>query len=328
MSKTSNGIKKRSLGETRIDVTPIGMGTWQFAGGYRGPSGWYWPHISQETCTAIVKSALDAGINWFDTAEIYGSGRSEKMLGSALKASGCKPGDIAIVDKWWPSFRWASSIPGTIRNRLSAIKYYPIDLYLVHQPNSFSSLESQMNYMADLVDAKKVGSVGISNFCASKMRACHRILKSRGIKLAVNEVNYNLLNRQIEKNGILDAAKELGVTIIAWSPLDQGLLTGCFHKDPSHLKRMTVLRRYMYGFTTAKLRKTYHVIQALEKMAAKYKSTVAQIALNWLINVHGETVVAITGASKPSQIEDNAGAMLFKMDSKDIDKLSRLTGAG
>ena len=242
MDTTSNTpLRKRKLGQTNIEITPIGLGTWQFSEG-QGFHKYIWDGISADTTAAIVKAALDGAISWFDTAEIYGSGRSEKGLATALKAAGKNNGDVAIATKWYPMFHTAGSIRETIDERLRCLDPFAIDLHQIHFLTvdmnrvrihaSLSPLEAQMNAMADLLEAGKTRSIGVSNFSAKAMRKAHATLARRGIPLASNQVKYNLLDRNIETNGVLDAAKELGITIICYSPLEMGLLSGKFHKDP------------------------------------------------------------------------------------------------
>jgi len=230
-------IRLRKLGKTDLQITPIGLGVMQFAGG-AGLFRAMFPRISQDTMNDIVKTALDGGINWFDTAELYGRGRSEKGLAAALKSNGITNGDVVVATKWWPFLRTARNIPRTIGDRQRYLNPYTIDLYQVHQPISFSSPEQEANAMADLVESGLIRSVGVSNFDEERMRRAHAALQKRGLALASNQVQYNLLYRGIETNGILDAAKELGITIIAWGPLSSGLLTGKFHSNPDSRPRL------------------------------------------------------------------------------------------
>src|SRR5512142_1971426 len=232
---TEVSTAKRPLGKTDLLVSPIGLGMMEFAGG-GGLVGSAFPVIQQEQKTATVKAGLDAGVNWFDTAELYGAGVSETSLVTALKAAGKKDGEVVIATKWWPLFRTARNMLKTIDDRLRFLDGYSIGLYMVHQPFSFSSPEAEMDAMAELVKAGKIRSVGISNFNAEQMRRAHRQLAKHGLPLAANQVRYSLLDRRIEKNGILETAKELGVTIIAYTPLESGLLTGKYHKDPRLLE--------------------------------------------------------------------------------------------
>lgn len=213
----------RTLGRSGIAVSPIGLGCMQFSQG-QGLIGGMMRNLDQATVDAIVRTSLDGGVNWFDTAELYGGGRSEQALAAALLANQKRDGDVVVATKWNPFLRGAASIGGTIGARKQALAPFHIDLHQVHQPLSFSSVESQMNAMADLVAAGEVRAVGVSNFSERAMRAAHAALTKRGLTLASNQMQYSLLARGIERNGVLAAAKELGITIIAYSPLAQGLL--------------------------------------------------------------------------------------------------------
>ena len=161
--------------------------------------------------------------------------------------------------------------------------------------------------MADLVEAGKIRSVGISNHSAEQMRRAHDALSKRGLPLASNQMHYSLLNRNIENNDVIDTAKELGVTIISYSPLDSGLLTGKFHKDPELLSKLPVGRRMRFRSAVEKSRP---LIDLMDGIAQTHDVTISQVALNWLVNFHGDTVVAIPGASKPQHAHESAGAMV------------------
>lgn len=315
--------QRRSLGKTDIEVTPIGLGVMQFAGG-KGMFRMMFNDLSQGTMSAIVKAALDGGINWFDTAELYGSGRSERGLANGLKAAGMKDDEVVVATKWSPMLRTAGNIPKTIDQRIKYLDGYSIDLYMVHQPWGFSSPEAEMNAMADLMQAGKIRSVGVSNFNVEQMRRAHDALEKRGIPLAVNQVQYSLLHRNIETNGVLDVAKELGITIVAWSPLARGILSSKFHKDPARLKNTPFGRRMMMR---RELERTQPLIAVLEGISMNYDATPAQVALNWLIHFQGDMVVAIPGASKVEQAEQSAAAMNFVLSREDMDRLDEVSRA-
>lgn len=176
--------------------------------------------------------------------------------------------------------------------------------------------------MADLVRQGAIRSVGVSNFSAERMRRAHRALEKRGLPLAVNQVQYSLLQREIELNGVLQTAKELGVTIVAWSPLAQGILSGKFHWDPARIRQAPLGRQLMLG---RRIEQTRPLIEELETIAAAHGATVAQVALNWLIHYAGDTVVAIPGASRARQAADSAGAMQFRLSEADLARLDELT---
>jgi aryl-alcohol dehydrogenase-like predicted oxidoreductase len=171
--------------------------------------------------------------------------------------------------------------------------------------------------MAKLVQAKKIRHVGVSNFSAAKMRSAWETLQKSEINLLTNQVQYSLLNRKIESNGVMNTAKELGITIIAYSPLAQGMVTGKFHDNPELLKNIG-FRKYSSMFKPKGMEKSRPVTELVKKLALKYEVTPSQVALNWLINFHGDTVVAIPGATKAKHAEENTGAMKFKLSSDDM----------
>jgi aryl-alcohol dehydrogenase-like predicted oxidoreductase len=313
---------RRSLGRTDIRVTPIGLGTWQFSEGKGGATG-SWAPIAGPATDAIVRAALDGGMTWFDTAELYGWGRSERALARGLLAAGKSKGDVVVATKWYPLFRRARSLAGTIGGRLEALRPFAIDLHQVHFPGSLSSIDEQMAVMAKLVEAGLIRAVGVSNFGARQMRRAHRALAARGLSLASNQVKFNALDRRIERNGVLDAARELGITIIAYSPLEMGLLTGKFHRDPSVLAGRPLVRRLRLR---REIETSRRLVGTLERIAAAHGVTASQVALNWAVTVHGDTVVAIPGASKVEHARESAGAMGFTLgadEMKEIDAASR-----
>lgn len=310
-----------------FEVTPIGLGCWQFSGG-KGMAGGFWPALPQEEVNAIVRASLDGGVRWFDTAEAYGAGRSEAALARALRATGKAPGDVVVATKWFPFLRTASSIGRTIGDRLRHLDGFPIDLYQIHSPlGSLATHRSKLNAMARLVNEGRVRAVGISNFGARATRKAYAVLAKHGLPLASNQVRYSLLDRRIERNGVLDTARELGVTIIAYSPLAQGLLTGKFHDDPELAKRKGGPRRYMSAFRQRGLDRSAPVIEELRRIGAEHHATPAQIALRWVIQRHGDLVVAIPGATKVSHAVENAAALGMKLTEEELERLDTVSGA-
>ena len=316
-------INKRAIGQTDLKLSPLGLGCWQFSNG-TGIVGRYWATMEDSTVKKIIQTSLDGGINWFDTAEVYGRGQSEETLAAMLDELNISPEDAHIATKWWPLFRSASSITNTIGTRQEKLNHRPIDLYQVHQPHSFSSVDKEMDQMVKLVEEKKINYVGVSNFSEDAMRKAHGRLQEYGLNLTSNQVRYSLLDRRIEKNGVLNAAKELGISLIAYSPLEQGILSGKFHNDPS-LVQKSGMRKYLGRFKPNGLAKSYPLILKLEELAKKYEVSASQIALNWVITYHGETIFAIPGASKPHHAEENIGAMNFELSREELEELSRIS---
>ncbi len=311
-------MEKRRLGKTDIEVTPIGLGCWQFSRGAGLGGGMVWADIGQEAVTAVVDAALRGGVSWFDTAEAYGNGASEKSLAAALSALAVAPGSVGIATKWWPFLRPASSIGQTIEDRIAALAPYPIDLHQVHQPFSPSPVPAQMREMAKLVRERRIRAVGVSNFSARKMEQAHAALAAEGVPLASNQVRFSLLDRSIETNGVLETARRLGVTIIAWSPLAQGILTGRFHEEPGLQKAVLPGRRMMSGLSNRTLARTAGLVALLGQVARAHGTTVAQVALAWTVSFHGRAIVAIPGASKPAQARAAAEAMQIVLSEKEL----------
>jgi aryl-alcohol dehydrogenase-like predicted oxidoreductase len=318
----SQPVEMRQLGRTGIQITPVGLGMMEFSGG-GGLMGPLFPVIPQDEKNLIVQAALDGGINWFDTAELYGAGVSERSLATALKAAGVTDGKVVVATKWFPLMRTAGSIPRTIADRLRFLDGFSVDLYMVHQPYGFSSPEAEMEAMADLVEAGKIRSVGVSNFSAGRMRRAHAALAKRGLPLAVNQVYYSLLKREIETNGVLETARELGVTIIAYTPLEMGLLSGKYHQDRQLLASQPFYRRWLMQ---RRVERSRPLVGALKEIGERYQATPAQVALNWVIHSQGETVVTIPGATKVYQAEESAGAMKFRLAPDELAHLSELNG--
>jgi aryl-alcohol dehydrogenase-like predicted oxidoreductase len=151
------------------------------------------------------------------------------------------------------------------------------------------------------------------------MRRAHSALAKRGIPLAVNQMQYSLLHRKIETNGVLDTARELGITIIAYTPVATGLLTGKYHKNPELLNRISGWRKTSMRHN---LERSRPLINVMDEIATRYDATIAQVALNWLINFNGDLVVTIPGATKVYQAAESAGAMKFQLTAEEMSRLA------
>ena len=321
----------RTLGKTDLEVTSIGLGCWQFSQG-KGMTGRVWSILDQGTMDAIVDAALAGGISWFDTAQAYGNGASERALSAALQHRGVEPGAVVVATKWLPIAKPARDIPRTIGTRIACLQPYPIDLFQVHSPGSLSSIPAQMREMAKLVRAGKVRAVGVSNFSAKQMAQAATALRDEGLTLATNQVRINLLDRRVESNGVLAAAQGLGVTLIAYSPLAQGLLTGRFHDDPALVAALPWGRRSRLSsssrFLTAEgLARTTSLITELRAVGEAHEAAAAQVALAWLVTHYGDTVVAIPGASRPEQATVAAAAMDLRLTEAEMASIDRISAA-
>jgi aryl-alcohol dehydrogenase-like predicted oxidoreductase len=174
------------------------------------------------------------------------------------------------------------------------------------------------------VEALRIRSVGVSNFSADRMRRAHAALRKRGLPLAVNQVRYSLLERSIEQNGVLEAAKELGVTIIAYTPLERGLLAGRYHRHPELLAQKGAIWR---AWIKQHLERTRPLVAALEEIGARHEATAAEVALNWVVSFHGDTIVTIPGVTRVGQAAEAARAMTFRLSDSELARLDELSGS-
>ena len=313
----------KEIGKTNIKLSSLGLGCWQFSKN-TGFAGKFWPKLSNDNTLDIIKTSLDKGVNWFDTAELYGWGKSEESLSLSLKKININTNSHFIATKWWPLFRTANSIKKTIDKRLKYLNGYPITLHQVHMPLGFSSIEKEMNAMADLVEEGKIKHIGVSNFNKKQMIRAYNALEKRGIHLTSNQMEYSILNRNIEFNGVLDTANKLNVSIIAYSPLAQGIATGKFHDNPNLIKKLHRWRRIKLNKRGLSLSGSLPVIRELKLIAQKHNATVGQIALNWLINFN-KNVFAIPGARTNQQCQDNIGAMNINLSLDELEKLNYIS---
>ncbi|MBD2343083.1 aldo/keto reductase [Anabaena subtropica] len=303
-----------TLGKNGPTVTPLCIGTWAWGDKlFWNYGNGYGPEQIQEAFTA----ALEAGITFFDTAEVYGLGLSEELLGQFVKQA---QQPVQIATKFGPlPWRFTSqSVSDALTDSLKRLQLECVDLYQVHWPFAFLlSQETLLNTLADEVKRGRIAAVGVSNYSASQMREAHQILAAKGVPLAVNQVRYSLLSRQIETNGILGTAHELGVTILAYSPLAQGLLTGKYSAERG--ESPTGARSIDPRFNKDGLQKIAPVISLLRSLGEKYDRTPAQVALNWLI-AQGN-VIPIAGVKTAQQVRQNAGALGWKLSDEEIQDL-------
>jgi len=307
-----------TLGQNGLAVPPVCIGTWAWGDKV------FWNYGSDYDSKQLKEAfnaALEVGTNFFDTAEIYGLGQSEEFLGQFMQQS---DKTVQIATKFGP-LPWrfsAQSVSDALTDSLKRLQVEQVALYQVHWPFSFlMSQETLMNALADEYKRGRIAAIGVSNYSAEQMREAHKILADRGVPLAVNQVRYSLLTRQIEKSGITDTAKQLGVTLLAYSPLAQGRLTGKYRPDSN--QKPTGARAFDPQFSQAGLQKIEPVVSMLRQIGDLRDRTPAQVALNWLI-AQGN-VVAIAGAKTAQQVQQNAGALGWRLTDDEIAKLEQVS---
>ena len=315
---SSNTLQTVTFGPKGPEVPALGLGTWSWGDSI------FWQYGSAygiDEVRAAFKTSLAADVHFFDTAEIYGFGKSEELIGQFIKESK-KPSIIAT--KYMPApWRFsAQSVADALSASLKRLKQSSITLYQVHWPfDFFMSQKTLMNALADEVEQGRIQTIGVSNYSAKQMREAHSYLAQRGIPLAVNQVQYSLLHRNIETNGVFEAAQNLEVTILAYSPLAQGLLTGKYTADSD--LRPAGARKLDPKFSRKGLQKIEPVLAALQAIGNTYSKTPAQVALNWLI-CKGN-VVPIPGAKNAKQAEQNAGALGWAMTAAECEQLNNVS---
>jgi aryl-alcohol dehydrogenase-like predicted oxidoreductase len=328
-----------TLGPQGPEIPALGLGTWSWGDSV------FWQYgaaYGVDEVRAAFNASLDAGINFLDTAEIYGLGKSEEIISECIQArdqanrnqanqaselvpkSPTKSSSSVILATKYMPVPWrfsAHSVADALTASLKRLKVPSVALYQVHWPfDFFMSQKTLMNALADEVDQGRIQTIGVSNYSAKQMREAHSYLAERGIPLAVNQVQYSLLHRHIESNGVLEAAQNLEVTILAYSPLAQGLLTGKYTVGSD--LQPTGARRLDPKFNKKNLQKIEPVLVALQSIGAAHDKTPVQVALNWLVS---RGVVPIPGAKNAKQAEQNAGALGWEITPAEREQLNNVS---
>lgn len=311
-------VDQRHLGATEIVVPPLGIGVWSWG----DKSFWgYGSTHTQDDVYAAYQACVSIGLNFFDTAEIYGSGESERLLGECFRKDK-RPIIIASKFAPMPTRLSAKSVLTALDASLERLGVTSIDLYQIHWPFTLLKTNDLMDALAQAVRAGKVRAVGVSNYGADHMRKAYERLARHDIPLASNQVHYSLLHRKPEKNGVLDACRELNVTLIAYSPLEQGVLIGKYR--PTNATRIAPggPRRFIPAFGAANQRKIEPMFQVIEPIAKAHGKTIGQVAINWLVS-KDSCIVPIPGAKNVRQAQENAGAIGWSLTQEEHDQISR-----
>lgn len=313
---------KTDLGRSNLKVPRMGMGvmTWGDAKGlarlHPAKTAYGGAHGIEEEKRALDVS-LAAGVDLFDTAAFYSGGASERRLGELTRGK-----DVLIATKFPGGFSFkAEDLPKELDANLTRLGRDSIDLYQHHFPAKGVSIPKLMDLLADALEAGKIKAVGVSNYSAEQMREAHAALAKRGIPLASNQVEYSLLKRESEVNGVLDACRELGITLIAYSPLAGGALTGKY----SATKKAGGLRRFLPNFSKKAMEALQPVIALLRQIGERYSKSPSQVAIRWLIE--NPLVLPIPGAKNGQQANENAGALSFALTAEEVEALNQATVA-
>lgn len=312
---------KTTLGQSNLHVPRMGVGAmiWGDPKGlarlHPAKTAYGGAHGIEEEKRAIEVS-LEAGIDLFDTAAMYSLGAAERRLGELAQGL-----DLLIATKFPSGFSFrVEDFPKELEMTLARLRRDAIDLYQHHYPNAKISIPKLMDQLADAVESGKVRAVGVSNYSAEQMREAHAALAKRGIPLASNQVEYSLLHRQPEVDGVLDACRELGITLIAYTPLAGGMLTG---KYSAQNRPGGFFRRILPQYSRKALDAIQPVVKLLREIGTRYSKTPSQVAIRWLIE--NPIVLPIPGVKNGKQAMDNAGALSFSLTPEEVEMLSQAT---
>ncbi len=301
--------------ETRfLHAVEMGLGAWQWG----DRMVWQFGHgYGDEDVRKAFQASVNEGIRFLDTAEIYGSGRSERLLGKFLKETD-QP--ILVATKYFP-YPWRftkRTLPRALKGSLERIGIESVDLYQIHWPSVTMNTDLLMDGLAECVKSGLTRTVGVSNFGHNRMLAAYSALARHNIPLASNQVHYSLLSRGAEEKGILARCKELGIRMVAYSPLEQGLLTGKYSagNPPSGMRG---------GHYAALLPKIPPLIKLMTEIGQDHGGKLnAQVALNWAIC---KGALPIPGAKNGEQALQNAGALGWRLTDEEVARLDAASDA-
>lgn len=301
-----------SLGKTTVMISPLGIGTWAWGDKFF----WDYGHgYDERDLEQAFRISIASGVNFFDTAEVYGMGRSERILGRLV---GGDP-SLVVATKFFP-YPWrlrGKDLLRALQSSLARLNMPQVHLYQLHWPFPPVSIQTWAEGLAWAVESGKTRAVGVSNYNREQMMRAYEVLQKHQIPLASNQVLFNLLDRRIEFNGLLSACLELGITVSAYSPLAQGLLSGKYsaQNPPPGVRR----RRYPPAY----LQRIQPLIELLRQLGEEHGGkTPAQVALNWVM---AKGAVPIPGAKNARQAQENIGSLGWSLSLDEMAMLDELS---
>jgi len=301
--------------ETRfLHAIEMGLGAWQW--GDRVTWQYGQTHTEEDVRKAFNVS-LSEGIRFIDTAEVYGAGRSERLLGRFIKEA---EQAVLIATKFFPlPWRFSrNSFPAALKNSLERLGVEAIDLYQIHWPSPFLNIDKMMDGLALCVEKGWTRTVGVSNFNATQLMNAYSALARHNIPLASNQVHFSLLNRIVEKNGMLERCNELGVRVIAYSPIEKGMLTGKYTSEnlPAGMRAPT------YAELIPRIGPLLKLMTEIGQDHGGKSTT--QVAINWTIC---KGTLPIPGAKNAGQALQNAGALGWRLTEEEVARLDQASDA-
>ncbi|MFX0016121.1 MAG: aldo/keto reductase [Promethearchaeota archaeon] len=300
-------MKFSVIGNTDVKASQIGLGTWQF-----GSKSWgYGTDFNKADAISIVKKALELGINIIDTAEVYGQGKSEIIIGEAIKDYDRE--NLIISTKFMPTAIRSSAVVRALNKSLKRLQTDYIDIYLIHWPAPWF-IGRVLNQMEKMADDGLIRYIGVSNFNQKRLQNAQK--KMQNHRLQVNQVNYSIAKNKAAKD-LLPYVQRERMTLMAYSPLAQGWLTGKYSADnsPKGIRRTNRL------FSKRNFKRGEQLLSIIREIAEDHQTTMAQIALNWVIK--NPSVIAIPGAKNLAQLEGNVNSTEFELSNDEIDRIKK-----
>ena len=310
-----------TLAGTEVAIPALGVGTWAWGDAKTWGYGTYDAATSGDTIREAWEASIDAGATFFDTAEVYGDGESERIIGGLLAADPERAAKVQLATKFMPvpwKLNVRSALLASLRASLERLGLERVDLYQIHGPISLRGHGALADALAAAHQEGLVRAVGVSNYSASETRKFDAELRKRGLRLATNQIEFSLLRTVPETSGLLATCQELGVVPLAYSPIGQGRLTGKYSaENPPPSTR---------NFSAHPMERVDRVVAELQRVGeANGGKTPSQVALNWII---AKGAVPIPGAKNREQAEQNAGALGWLMGDEDVAALDAVALEG
>ncbi len=314
----------RKLGSSDLEITSLGVGAWAIGGG-----GWQfsWGDQDDHDSVSAIRAALDAGMNWIDTAAVYGLGHSEEIVGEAIREMSKKPYIFTKCERRWDNDRkiYPSLKPESIRQEcedsLRRLKVDTIDLYQIHWPEPDADIEEGWTEMARLKEQGKVRWIGVSNFNVEQLKRAQKIAS-----IASLQPPYSLLARKSEKE-ILPFAKQHNIGVIVYSPMRAGLLTGKMTKERAQNLPKNDWRARDKDFQEPQLSRNLELVEVLRRIGERRGRTPGEVALAWTLHNPAVTA-AIVGLRRADQVEGTIGALTFRLTPEEASEIESFQESG
>jgi len=310
-------MQTRKFGKTDMETTPIGFGSWAVGG-----SGWAagWGPQDDEESVAAIRRALELGVNWIDTAAVYGLGHSEEIVARALEGVSERPYIFTKCSMVWDengeigNSLKAESVKRECDASLRRLRTDVIDLYQIHWPNPDEEIEEGWAAMAELKAEGKVRHIGVSNFDVGQMKRAREIAPVESL-----QPPYSMLSREIEDE-ILPYCQENSIAVIVYSPMKSGLLTGKMTKERAESLPEDDWRSRAPAFQEPQLSRNLELVELLKEIGGRHDASPGEVAIAWTLR-HPAVTGAIVGGRRPNQIDGVVGAAELRLSDDEIDEI-------